>query len=108
MEPITEHVDLIVANLPYIKSSELPSLSPEIFHFEPHIALDGGQEGIDLIRQLLEQIKDKIQEQCCLLLEIGEGQEHPVFALINQYMPNAKVEIYSDLNDIKRVVKILA
>lgn len=106
LEPITEHVDLIVANLPYVKSSELPRLSPEIFHFEPHIALDGGQEGLTMIHKLIEQTKDKIQEQCCLLFEIGEEQANPVIALINKYMPQAMVEIYPDFNGIKRVVKI--
>lgn len=106
LEPIAEHIDLIVANLPYIKSSELPSLSPEISHYEPRIALDGGQEGLDQISQLLKQTKDKIRQQCCLLLEIGKGQEHPVVALINQYLPNARVELISDSNGIKRVSKI--
>ena len=106
LEPVPEPVDLIVANLPYIKSSELANLSPEITNFEPRAAIDGGQNGLDVIRQFLEQAKEKIHPQGCLLLEIGQKQEKAVVSLIKHYHPKARSELIPDLNGIRRVVKI--
>ena len=106
LEHITKPVDLIVANLPYIKSSELDTLNPESAIFEPRVALDGGKEGLKQISRLLKQTKEKTLQRCCLLVEIGKGQEYLVVKLANQYLPNATVELIPDLNKIKRVVKI--
>jgi len=106
LEPIPEPVDLIVANLPYIKSSELINLSPEIANFEPRVAIDGGHTGLEQISQLLEQAKEKTKPKGCLLLEIGQGQERSIVPLINHYLPKASSEFIPDLNGIKRVAKI--
>ena len=106
MKPIHEPVDLIVANLPYIKCSELANLSLEIAHFEPRIALDGGKNGLELISKLLEQVEGKIKPKGCLILEIGQGQEKAISTLVNSYLPKASTEFIPDLNHIKRVVKL--
>lgn len=106
LEPVPGPVELAVANLPYIESSELANLSPEITDFEPRVAIDGGQSGLDQIRQLLEQAKEKINPRGCLLLEIGQKQETAVVSLINRYLPKASPDFISDLSGIKRVVKI--
>jgi release factor glutamine methyltransferase len=106
LEPLPEPVDLLVANLPYIKSSELVSLSPEITKFEPRMAIDGGDSGLDYIRQLLEQIEGRINNNSCLLLEIGRGQEKEVINLIRSYLNKVNFEFIPDFNGIKRVVKI--
>jgi release factor glutamine methyltransferase len=106
LESVPEAVDLIVANLPYIKSTELANLSPEIANFEPRIAIDGGESGLDQIHRLLEQVKEKIRPGGCLLLEIGLKQEKEVVSLIHRYLNKAKFEFIPDLNGINRVVKI--
>jgi release factor glutamine methyltransferase len=106
LEPLSTPVDLIAANLPYIKSSELDTLDPEIVLFEPRIALNGGKEGLKWISQLLTQANEKMQPGGCLIIEIGNEQEYSVVNLINQHLPNATIELVSDLNNIKRVVKI--
>jgi release factor glutamine methyltransferase len=106
LQPLPEPVDLILANLPYIKNSELPSLSPEIAKFEPRMALDGGRNGLDYIRQLLEQVKEQINTGGCLLLEIGRNQEKDVSRLIHSCLNRVNIEYIEDLNGIKRVVKI--
>jgi release factor glutamine methyltransferase len=106
LQPLPESVDLIVANLPYIKNSELPHLSPEIAEFEPRVALDGGRNGLDCIRQLLEQVKKKINTGGCLLLEIGHDQEKDVSHLIHSCLKEVNFRFISDFNGINRVVKI--
>jgi len=106
LEPVPEPVDLIVANLAYIKSSELADLSPEITNFEPIVAIDGGRNGLDLIQQLLEQAEEKIHSRGCLLLEIGQNQGKAMVSLINHCLPKARFELIPDLSGIKRVVKI--
>jgi release factor glutamine methyltransferase len=106
LEPLPEPVDILVANLPYIKSSELANLSPEIIQFEPEMAIDGGKNGLDYIRQLLEQAEDRIKTSGCLLLEIGQNQEKEVSNLIRSLLKKVNFVFISDLNGIKRIVKI--
>jgi release factor glutamine methyltransferase len=106
LEPVPEAVDIIIANLPYIKRSELLDLAPEIAEYEPRIALDGGRRGLDLICQLLEQAVEKINPRGCLLLEIGQKQEEEVVPLIYRYLKKVECECIPDLNGIKRVVKV--
>jgi release factor glutamine methyltransferase len=106
LAPLSEPVDLIVANLPYIKSSELENLSLEIARFEPRIAIDGSEYGLAQISQLLEQAEGKIKPQGCLLLEIGQNQEKEVSQLIRRHLQEIRFEFIPDLNGIERVVKI--
>jgi release factor glutamine methyltransferase len=106
LEPVPEPVDLIVANLPYIRNSELANLSPEITNFEPRVALDGGESGLEQIRQLLKQAEKKIRPGGRLLFEIGQEQEKAVVSLINHCLPKAKFEFIPDSSGIDRAVRI--
>jgi release factor glutamine methyltransferase len=106
LEPVLDPVDLIVANLPYVRSSEVGDLSPEITKFEPRTAIDGGENGLKYIRQLLEQAKERINPQGCLLLEIGQNQEQEVTSLIQRYLNKVSFAFIPDLNGINRAVKI--
>ncbi|MGA2671468.1 MAG: peptide chain release factor N(5)-glutamine methyltransferase [Dehalococcoidia bacterium] len=105
LEPLPQPVDMIVANLPYIKDCEFGDLSPEIINFEPTIALAGGRDGLDKIRRMLEQMSGKLSYGACFLLEIGQGQGRMVTSLIKSYFPQASIELISDLGGIERVVK---
>lgn len=106
LKPLPEHVDLIVANLPYIKNSELLHLSPEIGDFEPRIALNGGENGLDCIQKLLEQVKSKVRGGGCILIEIGQDQQKEVGRLIHNCLNEVNFRFIPDLNGINRVVKI--
>jgi release factor glutamine methyltransferase len=107
LEPLPQPVDMIVANLPYIKDCEFKDLSPEIINFEPTIALAGGKDGLDKIQKMLEQMPGKLSYGACFLLEIGQGQGEMVTSLIKSYFPQASVELISDLSSIERVVKVI-
>ncbi len=106
LEPLSERVDMIVANLPYIKDCEFEDLSPDIIDFEPTSALAGGLNGLDKIRLILEQMPGKLKCGGCFLLEIGKGQGEPVTSLIEGYFPKASIELIPDLGGIERVVKV--
>jgi release factor glutamine methyltransferase len=112
LEPLPQPVDMIVTNLPYIKSCEFSDLSPEIRKFEPTIALAGGEDGLDKIQQMLEQMPGKLSTHrggcsACFLLEIGQGQGGMVTSLIKSYFSQASIELISDLGGIERVVKVV-
>jgi len=111
IEPLPRAVDLIVANLPYIKDCEFVDLSPEIRGYEPAIALAGGKDGLDKIREMLEQMRGKGDVHldrwpAYVLLEIGQGQAEMVTSLVSEYFPQASVELIPDLGGIERVAKV--
>jgi release factor glutamine methyltransferase len=112
LEPLPEAVDMIVANLPYVKDCEFRELSPEIRGYEPAIALAGGMDGLDRIREMLGQIQRTRDTRYsgrsdCFLLEIGRGQGEMVTSLINSHFPQASIELVSDLGGIERAVKVV-
>lgn len=107
LEPLPEPVNVIIANLPYVKNHELRMLPPEIIDFEPSVALIGGEDGLNVIRQLLNQIQGKICPGGCLLLEIGYGQKEPITSLINSHSAQASIEIIPDLAGIERIARII-
>jgi len=102
LEPLPEPVDMIIANLPYVKASELPEAGP--LDFEPRLALDGGEEGLDILRNICVQAGSKLREKGWMLLEIGQGQAEDVTELLQITYPSAKIELESDLAGIERVV----
>jgi release factor glutamine methyltransferase len=74
-------VDLAVANPPYIPTGELPALMPEV-QWEPRLALDGGVDGLRVIREILATSPDRIRPGGFLLLEIGADQADAVQTLM--------------------------
>jgi release factor glutamine methyltransferase len=104
LEPVPEPVDLIVANLPYVRKSELALASPA--QFEPMLALDGGSDGTESIRQLCCQAGSKLRSRGYLLLEIGQGQKETVTALLHTLFPEGKIEVVPDLSGIDRLVSL--
>jgi release factor glutamine methyltransferase len=111
IEPLPGAVDLIVANLPYIRDCEFVDLSAEIREHEPTIALAGGRDGLDKIREMLEQMRVKGDtylggRPAYVLLEIGQGQAEMVVSLVSEYFPQASIELIPDLGGIERVAKV--
>jgi release factor glutamine methyltransferase len=69
-----EPVDLIVANLPYVSHQDWPALPREVSAYEPRLALDGGPDGLDLIRKLFDQAPAYLTPRGAVLIEIGATQ----------------------------------
>ncbi len=105
LRPLPEPVDFIVANLPYLKQSELLQIST--LNFEPSLALNGGSDGLEKIRRLCIQVNDRLRPGGCLLLEIGQGQRRAVTTLLHSLFPLAEIEVVPDLSGINRVVSLI-
>jgi release factor glutamine methyltransferase len=106
LAPLPEAVDLIVANLPYVTTAEWENLPPEIHDFEPNIALDGGEDGLEQIRRLLAQAPTYLKPGGAILLEIGVGQAPAVASLARRHFPTASLTLAKDLAELERVVII--
>ncbi len=102
LEPLPGPIDLIAANLPYVKYSDLASI--DTTGFEPALALDGGADGLDLIRRLVGNLGGKLKPGGALLLEVGCGQSAPVIGLLRAAFPAGEIAVFPDLAGIERVV----
>jgi len=93
---------VITCNPPYVPSGELPSLMPEVREHESHLALDGGEEGTDIIKKVLEGAPSHLESGGRLLFEVGEGQA----PLLPGLAPAGMVHEYTreDLAGIERIV----
>jgi release factor glutamine methyltransferase len=74
--------DVILANPPYIASSEIDGLAPEVARFEPRAALDGGPDGLGACRELIAEMPRLLAPGGIVVLEIGSGQADPVTELL--------------------------
>ena len=101
LDPIPEPVDLIIANLPYVRRLQLAGVRSE-----PLLALDGGRDGVKNIRRLCRKVGSKLRSGGSLLLEIGQGQGGVVIALLSRLFPNSKIRLIPDLSGIERVVSL--
>lgn len=92
----------MVSNPPYIPSSLVPQLQPEVAKHEPHLALDGGADGLDCIRYLIETSPDYLRSGGVWLIEMMAGQAQTVAQLLHNQGSYCKIEIHTDLAGIER------
>jgi release factor glutamine methyltransferase len=98
--------DLITANLPYVTTGEWRSLAPEIRAYEPRTALDGGADGLDLIRRLLATASPFLRPGSALLVEIGANQGETVTAMARRHLSPARIELHQDYAGLDRLVVV--
>lgn len=98
-------VDLLTANLPYIPTSLLPE-RPLATSFEPTQALDGGPDGLAVIRALLPGLPDVLDESGTALLEIGGDQDESMRAAVEELLPGWSCRIHPDLSGSPRVAQL--
>ena len=95
--------DMIVSNPPYIPARVIDTLAPEVKDYEPHLALDGGDDGLDIIRRIIDKAPDHLVRGGRLFLEIGYDQGESVSALMRE-AGFADVEVIPDYAGLDRVV----
>lgn len=93
----------IAANLPYIRADEFAALQPEVRDYEPRSALDGGADGLDLIRRLSQQLLGHLRTGGFAALEVGAGQAPAVTNLLRT-VGLCAIEVLRDYAGIERVV----
>lgn len=94
-------LDLIVANLPYIPSQRIPTLQPEV-QKEPKAALDGGGDGMEIIRRLFSQAGNHLKETGVILVELDPEQVPVAQELAEKYFPEAETAVEQDMAHLDR------
>ena len=94
--------DVIVSNPPYIERDVIPTLQKEVVGFEPHLALDGGTDGLDFYRRIAEIAPKLLQQSGIIYLEVGHTQAEAVEKLLSDV--GLKTDVIPDLCGIDRVV----
>jgi release factor glutamine methyltransferase len=102
LEWLRRPVDLVVANLPYVPTARFPALMPEVANWEPRLALDGGMDGLHLIRRLLADVPRVVRLGGTVLLELDPEQADATRDLL----PNARSRVVDDLAGLGRVVRL--
>ncbi len=101
---IRERYNIIVCNPPYIPSATIETLQREVKDFEPRIALDGGEDGLDFYRIIAENVNKNLARGGTLIMEVGEGEAQEIVKLF-KYCDYAM--IIKDSYDVDRFVKIV-
>ena len=95
--------NLIVCNPPYIRTDELSSLQREVRDYEPRIALDGGEDGLEVYRRIAKEISRYIARGGMLMLEVGEGQAEEVLKMFEK---RDYAMVVKDFSGVDRILKI--
>jgi release factor glutamine methyltransferase len=82
--PNSDFFDMILSNPPYIRSADIEKLQPEIYAYEPVIALDGGSDGLCCLRRIIDQAYRYLKPRGVLMLEIGYDQKDDVHRLMRE------------------------
>jgi release factor glutamine methyltransferase len=106
--PIPEPVDVLTANLPYVGTNEIALLTPDVYDYEPHLALFSGPAGLDLIERFLRDVarSNVLKAEGVVLLEIGYQQRERLEKMILALWPQARVDIYKDYAGWDRILKL--
>ncbi len=98
--------DLILANPPYIRSGEIGGLQPEVSRFEPIAAIDGGPDGMQFHRRIIETAAEHLNPSGWLMMEIGQDQASPLGDLIHNCPAYGTVDVVEDYSRDDRILKV--
>jgi release factor glutamine methyltransferase len=101
----TDQFDLALANLPYLRPDQIEGNFDVVA--EPRLALDGGREGLDVIKRLIRQMPAALSEGGATALEIDPSQSLRVTDLLRKALPGARIEVHADLAGLDRFVSAL-
>lgn len=98
--------DLVISNPPYVTHGEIAELEPEVRDYEPALALEGGEDGLDVVRALVSAAAGVTCAGAQMLIEVGAGQAELALAIAERSEAWTPVGSYPDLNRIERVVHL--
>ncbi len=84
LDNVEENFDVIISNPPYVKRGDIQNLMPEVRFHDPFLALDGGEDGLEIYRLLVPQLPERLKPSGLAVLEIGQGQAMVVTELFKQ------------------------
>ena len=96
-------IDCVASNPPYIPSADIPALAPDVRSFEPHLALDGGADGLDCYRRLIHESSEILKAGGWLIMEMGYGQKDALVWEVHNCGYEVQ-EIIADYAGIDRVL----
>lgn len=102
-EKVTGKFDLLVSNPPYIERAVIPTLMEEVREYDPYIALDGGEDGLDFYRRIIGGAQDYLKRGGQILMEIGSGQAQAVSELLRE-AGFKEIDVCRDFAGLDRVV----
>jgi len=106
LQKLNEPFDLLTVNLPYIPTERYAQLPREIREFEPRLALDGGADGLAVLRRLLTQMQALAKHGSVALFEISEEQGVSALELVRSELPLAGAQVHKDLEGLDRVLEL--
>ena len=98
--------DIVVSNPPYIASSVIETLAPEVKDFEPRLALDGDEDGLSFYRRIINEVPEYLYSNGYLIMEIGYDQGQAVKELLEQDNRYHDIEVIKDYSGNDRVVRV--
>ena len=96
LEPVGGPLDIVVSNPPYIPREDIPGLPAEV-RWEPREALDGGLDGLEVVRALIPQASEKLRRPGGLIVEFSPPQGAEIRSLAEATLPGHTIEIFKDL-----------
>jgi len=104
LEPLPEPMDLLVSNPPYVSTAELAALPREIREYEPTQALHGGEDGLDVVREILAEAPRRLRPGGGAILEIGAAQGPAALEIARGHFPGGSTELRQDYAGLDRIV----
>lgn len=105
LSPGADVFDLILSNPPYVRSGAIAGL-PIATSFEPRLALDGGPDGLDVVRRLLDLLPTRLGHDGLALIEIGADQDEAIRAVVAERLPGWRCTVELDIAGAPRVARI--
>ena len=101
---VEKKYDVIISNPPYIETNE--EIEEIVKNNEPHLALYGGEDGLDCYRKILQNAKNHMKDRCLIAFEIGYKQAQSIEEIAKTYLDNIRVEVKKDLSGKDRMLFI--
>lgn len=99
---LQDKFDIIVSNPPYIKTDDMDGLDDVVKNYEPHLALDGGADGLDFYRRICAGAKAHLNDGGMIFLEVGIGQADDVKKMLDEEF---NAEIIKDISGVDRIIR---